>query len=125
LGIDFDGSSAISVQESAERLLDMGVRNVILKRGDKGVYMAGKDVEPAFIDAVAVQAVDTTGAGDAFNGAFAFAFAHKGMAPREAAEFACAVAALSVTRAGAQTAMPTIAECEAFMALRKQMPGLG
>jgi len=124
LGIDSDGSSAISVQESAERLLDLGVRNVILKRGGKGVYMAGKDVDPVFIDAVAVQAVDTTGAGDAFNGAFAFAFAHKGMAPREAAEFACSVAALSVTRAGAQTAMPTIAECEAFMASRKQMPGL-
>jgi ribokinase len=125
LGIGPEGLSAISVQESAERLLDLGVRNVILKRGNKGVYMVGKDVEPAFIDTVAVQAVDTTAAGDAFNGAFAFAFAHKGMAPREAAEFACAAAALSVTRAGAQTSMPTIAECEAFMALRKQMPALG
>jgi ribokinase len=79
--------------------------------------MVGKDVEPAFIDAVAVQAVvDTTGAGDAFNGAFALALAHKGMTPQEAARFACAVAALSVTRAGAQTSMPTISECEAFMA---------
>jgi ribokinase len=117
LGIDSEGLSAISVQESADRLLNLGVRNVILKRGDKGVYMVGKDVEPAFIDAVAVQAVvDTTGAGDAFNGAFALALAHKGMTPQEAARFACAVAALSVTRAGAQTSMPTISECEAFMA---------
>ena len=117
LGIDSEGLSAISVQESADRLLNLGVRNVILKRGDKGVYMVGKDVEPAFIDAVAVQAVvDTTGAGDAFNGAFAFALAHKGMTPQEAARFACAVAALSVTRAGAQTSMPTISECEDFMA---------
>ena len=116
LGMDPGNGSAIAAPETADRLLNLGVRNVILKRGDKGVFMAGKDVEPTFIDAVPVQAVDTTGAGDAFNGAFAFAFAHKGMAPQDAAKFACAFAALSVTRAGAQTSMPTISELEAFTA---------
>ena len=77
--------------------------------------MAGEDTESTYVDAFPVHAVDTTAAGDAFNGAFAFALADCGMAPRDAAEFACGVAALSVTRPGAQTSMPTISECETFL----------
>ena len=115
LGLDPDRASSLTSQEVAARLLDMGVRNVILKLGSQGVYMAGQEIEPAAIGACEVEAVDTTGAGDAFNGAFAFALVHARMTARDAAEFACGAAALSVTRAGAQTSMPTLRECETFL----------
>jgi ribokinase len=107
---------ACSAPECADRLLGIGIRNVILKLGARGVYMAGEDVESAYVDGFPVDVVDSTAAGDAFNGAFAFALIQNGMAPKEAAEFACAVAALSVTRSGAQTSMPNLCECEAFIA---------
>jgi ribokinase len=109
------GDSNLSAPESAQKLLNLGVRNVILKLGARGVYLAGKDVAATFVDAYPVNAVDTTAAGDAFNGAFAYALTQNAMAPHEAAGFACAVAALSVTRSGAQTSMPSLAESEAFL----------
>jgi len=112
-----------AASESADRLLKLGVRNVILKMGADGVYLAGADVEWTHIPAFPVNAVDTTAAGDAFNGAFAFALGCRKMDPVRAAEFACAVAALSVTRAGAQTSMPKLDEVEAF--LSEQAEGAG
>lgn len=115
LGISADGGSTRSVAESAAHMLDMGVRNVILKLGALGVYLAGKDIQPAAVPSCEVDAVDTTGAGDCFNGAFAFALVHRGLDPKAAAAFACAAAALSTTRAGAQASMPTLEECEAFL----------
>jgi ribokinase len=65
-----------------------------------------------------VQAVDTVGAGDCFNGAFAVALL-EGNDPFAAARFAAAAAAISVTRAGAQASMPTRAEVDAFLAAHK------
>jgi ribokinase len=67
-----------------------------------------------FVPAYKVAAVDTTAAGDAFNGAFAVGLM-KGQSPREAAAFACAVAGISVTRHGAQPSMPTLAEVGRFL----------
>jgi ribokinase len=58
--------------------------------------------------------VETTGAGDAFNGGFAVAIA-RGATPAEAARFGCAVAGISVTRAGTAPSMPTLAEVEALL----------
>lgn len=100
-------ASAAPLEESvaAQRLLSLGPRNVVLKLGARGVYLAGADIEGTFVPAPAVKAVDTTAAGDAFNGAFACALA-EGMAPVAAAQFACRVAAVSVTRPGAQASMP-------------------
>jgi len=115
----FPGLQPCSPPEAANRLLELGVRNVILKLGARGVYLAGADVESTHVDAFHVHVVDTTAAGDAFNGAFAFALSERKLAPRDAAQFACAVAALSVTRAGAQTSMPDLAECEAFLQREK------
>jgi len=115
LGLNPDGVSSHSAPEAAARLLDMGSRSVILKLGAQGVYLAGQEVEPAAIEACEVEVVDSTGAGDAFNGAFAFAMVHRGMEVHEAAAFACGAAALSVTRAGAQASMPTLEECELFL----------
>ena len=62
-----------------------------------------------------VKAVDTTGAGDTYCGSICVALS-EGKSLKEAAEFASAVSALSVTKMGAQTAIPTRAEAEAFIA---------
>ncbi|HWA95702.1 MAG TPA: ribokinase [Terracidiphilus sp.] len=102
--------------ESADRLLELGVRNVILKLGSGGVYLAGQDVEHTHVPAFQVPAIDTTAAGDTFNGAFAYALAERHFSPREAATFACAAAAISVTRRGAQDSMPTLIEVDSFLA---------
>jgi ribokinase len=103
-----------SVEAIADRILSLGCRNVVLKLGAKGVYLAGGDTPRLSVKGFKVKPVDTTAAGDAFNGAFAVAIV-RGNSPAEAARFACAVAAISVTRAGAQPSMPTNKEVEAFL----------
>ena len=75
----------------------------------------GDHVEATRVPAPRVQAIDTTAAGDAFNGGFAYALAELGYDPVRAARFACAVAATSVTREGAQPSMPTRAEVEELL----------
>jgi ribokinase len=67
------------------------------------------------VPAFTVNAIDTTAAGDCFNGAFAVALT-RGKPPAEAARYGAAAAAISVTRAGAQPSLPTSAEVEAFLA---------
>ena len=62
-----------------------------------------------------MNAVDTTAAGDCFNAAFAVALT-RGNPPADAARYAAAAAAISVTRAGAQPSLPSSAEVEAFLA---------
>lgn len=99
------GGTSDSVTEAAARLLDLGPRNVVLKLGSKGAYLAGRDVVPQQISGFAVQAVDTTAAGDVFNAAFAVALS-EGQDPASAARFASAAAAISVTRRGAQLSVP-------------------
>jgi ribokinase len=108
--------------ESEEELLETidclrvrGARNILLKLGGRGAYMATHDGLRLQIPAYPVGAVDTTAAGDAFNGAFGVALA-RGADPEEAANFAAAVAAISVTRRGAQSSMPTQDEVERFLA---------
>jgi ribokinase len=98
---------------AADKLLSLGVTNVILKLGEKGVFVATPTTQfqaPAF----PVQAVDTTAAGDAFNGAFATALM-QGQDTEESARYACAVAAISVTRRGAQPSMPSRNEVARFL----------
>jgi ribokinase len=101
---------------AAEKLLAMGPRNVALKLGSQGVFLAGSDCKPQHIPGFSVKAIDTTAAGDCFNAAFAVALTG-GKQPAEAARYAAAAAAISVTRAGAQPSLPTAAEVEAFLRL--------
>jgi ribokinase len=101
--------------EIAGELLRKGVRGVVLKMGAEGVSLSNGEGPLQSIPAYAVQAVDTTAAGDAFNGGFAVGLA-KEMSPMESARFASAVAAISVTRRGAQSSMPTLQEVEQFLA---------
>jgi ribokinase len=99
---------------AADELRARGARNVVLKLGDKGAYVATADGQRAHIPAFPVRPVDTTAAGDAFNGAFAVALL-QGKAVTESARYACAVAAISVTRAGAQPSMPSRSEVQKFL----------
>lgn len=85
---------------------------VVLTRGGEGAWYR-EDGEPAHQPGFAVDVVDTTGAGDTFNGALAV-FLHEGLP--QAVRKACAAAALSVTRLGAQGGMPTLDELNAWLA---------
>ncbi len=96
----------------ARQLLQAGARAVVLKLGAAGC-LAADGTTTTRIDAPKVDAVDSTAAGDAFNGALAVA-SSEGASLVEACKFAVQAAAISVTRYGAQPAMPTRAELEAF-----------
>jgi ribokinase len=102
-------------EEGAKRLLARGLRGVVLKRSGEGAYVAVAGGKAAWVKPFPVQAIDTVGAGDCFNGAFAVALL-EGNDPWTAARFASAAAAISVTRRGAQASMPSRAEVDAFLA---------
>jgi ribokinase len=106
--------SEVEMREVSEYFLGLGPQNVLLKLGERGAYMATHDGTRTFIPAFPVRAIDTTAAGDAFNGAFAVALV-RGSLPADAARFASAVAAISVTRHGALPSMPTQSEVNFFL----------
>lgn len=93
----------------AARLLERGVKHVLVKRGARGAMLWSADGTSREVPAFPVTPVDTTAAGDAFNGALAVALA-EGRPLDEALRFAAAAAAVSVTRPGAQPSMPTRTE---------------
>lgn len=102
-----------SARAAACELLECGVKAVILTMGAKGFLLSdGRKAE--FVPAIKVNAVDATAAGDAFTGALAVGLA-QGKALFDAALFANYVAALSVTKMGAQSSMPTRREVESFI----------
>ncbi|QDD64729.1 ribokinase [Herbaspirillum seropedicae] len=90
----------------ARKLHELGARNVVVTLGEKGVYGSFADGQQRHLPARKVQAVDTTAAGDTFIGGFIGAIA-QGRDQFEAIAYAQAAAALSVTRVGAQTSIPT------------------
>jgi ribokinase len=98
----------------AELLLHRGLKNVLLKLGSRGCLIAQGTLAKERVPAFSVNAADTTGAGDAFNAGFAVALM-RGSAVVRSAVFASAVAAISVTRPGAQTSMPTGIEVGDFL----------
>lgn len=106
------------VPEAAEALLKMGVENVILKLGSRGAFLATRSGIRAMVPAIDVRAVDSTAAGDAFNGGMASGLM-QGMGLQEAVRFGVAVAAVSVTRPGAQPSMPSAAEVAELLENRK------
>lgn len=110
-GIDI--RSAEDAKEAAKKILAMGVKNVIITLGVNGAYYTDGYHEIQ-IGGIKVKAVETTGAGDAFNGGFATAIG-EGMDVETALKFANCTAALSVTRLGAASSMPERVEIDAFM----------
>jgi ribokinase len=106
----------VSVDEAraiAAELQSRGVRQVIIKLGAKGCLLLEAGTA-THVPAPMVKAVDTTGAGDIFNAAFAVACS-EGAARLDACQFAVHAAALSVTRMGCQASVPTRAELEAYL----------
>jgi ribokinase len=98
----------------ARSLQSAGARHVILKLGSRGAYVLGEGGKGEFIPAFKVKAVDSTAAGDAFNGGLAVALM-QGRNLYDAAAYASAVAALSVTKMGAQPSLPGGDEVEKFL----------
>ena len=97
--------SNIEVAKKASRIIyEKGVKNVIITMGNLGAVVC-QDGEIHLIPAPQVEAVDTTAAGDVFNGALAVALS-EGETLVNAVEFACMVAAVSVTKMGAQSSIP-------------------
>jgi len=105
-----------SAAEAADHLHGKGVETVLITLGSKGAYVSNKG-RGALVPGYAVAAVDTTAAGDTFNGALMAALQEEKDLP-EAIAFAHAAAALSVMRLGAQTSIPTRTETDEFY--RKQ-----
>ncbi len=103
-------------EAAADALLAKGVGAVVVTLGERGALLREKGgrstLQPVF---GAGPVVETTGAGDAFNGGFAVALA-EGRTPAEAIRFGCAVASISVTRPGTAPSMPARAEVEALLA---------
>jgi ribokinase len=107
-------TSIADAERAADALLAFGVRNVIITLGAQGAFLKNAATSrhiPAY-DAGPV--VETTGAGDAFNGGLAVALA-EGADMLQAVRFGCAVAGLSVTRPGTAPSMPMRAEVDALM----------
>ena len=115
-GITVNGPEAAT--EAAQRLLARGVRRAIVTLGAQGALFCD-GTSALHFPAFPVQAVDTTGAGDAFNGGLAVGLAARG-SWEEAIPLANAAAALACTKRGAQTSLPTRAEVEAFLRQRKR-----
>lgn len=102
----------------AEMLLERGPQNVIIKMGAQGCLVATREGERLNVPSFRVQAVDSTAAGDAFNAGLAVSLL-AGKSLLEAARYASAVAAISVTRRGAQPSMPKAAEVARFLKAQK------
>ena len=101
-------------EEAARALVARGVETVILTLGSRGAYVF-ESGSGEMVSGFKVDAVDTTAAGDVFNGSLAVGLA-EGMPLAGAVRFANAAAALSVTRLGAQPSAPTRSEIETFLA---------
>ncbi len=99
-------TSEKEAKQAADKLLNLGIKKIIITLGEKGLfYSNGK--EETYLKASAVKAIDTTGAGDAFNGGLAFGLS-KQKPIKECLELANKVAGISTTKLGAGDAMPFI-----------------
>jgi len=112
------GIPVVTIEDAtnaAKALLNMGVGTAIITLGENGVLFHDGNMTqhiPAFN---AGPVVETTGAGDAFNGGFATALA-RGDSPIDAVRFGCATAAISVTRPGTAPSMPDLDEVLTLLA---------
>jgi ribokinase len=112
LGLPAD--AAVAPAELGAQLLARGVGAVAMTCGRDGAWLFERGRAPCHVAPFAVQAVDTVGAGDAFNAGLAMALAEGATLP-DAARFASATAALATTRQGAAPAMPRRAEVAALL----------
>jgi ribokinase len=99
-----------SAEEAGELLREMGVDKVVITLGEAGAFVSTSE-RCEMISGAKVEAVDTTAAGDAFNGALATSLA-EGASLEDSVRFANRVAAISVTRFGAQPSLPHRSEVD-------------
>lgn len=105
------------IKEAGEKLLNLGVKDLIVTLGSKGSLHLNREV-CEFHSAYKVKAIDTTAAGDSFIGGLVREL--KGNNLSEAIEFATKVSAIAVTKKGAQTSIPTIEEVENFKGVKNE-----
>jgi ribokinase len=91
-------------KQAADKLIKLGIKKVIITLGEKGLFYSD-GIEEMFFQACIVKAIDTTGAGDAFNGGLAFGLS-KEKSIKECLKLANKVAGISTTKLGAGDAMP-------------------
>lgn len=104
--LSIDGND--SMLEAANKLKSFGVKNIIITLGSEGAYLLTENFS-GLIPATKVKAIDTTGAGDVFNGALAAALTN-GKDWESSVRFASDAAAISVTKIGAQDSAPNLQE---------------
>ena len=92
-----------------------GLKNVIITLGEKGAYVSTEGRQE-FLKPISVDALDTTGAGDAFNGGFAAGLS-QGKDILQACKYAMVVAGLSVTKIGSSISMPTLKEINTYLGI--------
>ncbi|WP_087113222.1 ribokinase [Parendozoicomonas haliclonae] len=112
---DFDSAS-----QAADLLHGKGIQTVLITMGSSGAFLSQKieaTVQRELISGFKVQPVDTTAAGDTFNGGFLVALS-EGLSANEAIRFANACGALSVMKHGAQTSIPLRSDVDAFLSER-------
>jgi len=102
------------IKDAGKEFLSKGIKNIIITLGSKGSYFANKD-ESFFLEPLKLKSevIDTTGAGDAFNGALSVALANN-FNYNSSLQFATKVAGISTTRLGAAKSMPTQKEIEEY-----------
>jgi ribokinase len=110
VGAAGDRIALADAYDVARKLFALGPRQVILKLGAQGAFLADGERSRHF-PARLVEAKDTTAAGDCFNGALATGLA-EGLTLDAAIEFANVSASIAITRVGAQASLPTRAEVE-------------
>lgn len=113
-GVDENYVSDLAISDVADILREKGVGNVIITMGADGSLLAAES-DFCIQDAFPVEAVDTTGASDAFVGAFCVGLA-QGWPPRRALQFASAAAGLACTKPGSMSSLPDRSEVEALLA---------
>ena len=121
---DMDVTDRPSAERAAISLLERGVKNVIVTLGSRGALLVTGELV-AHVDTFKVDVVDTTAAGDAFIGGFAYkllesasllaATQTRATALQSAVRYACACGALATTKFGAQPSLPTKEEVERFI----------
>lgn len=116
---DISVTSAEEAARAALWLRDRGARIAIVKRGEHGVVVASGNGAPRVFPSFAVNAVDSTAAGDAFAGALGTALAEN-QALEEAIVFACAAGAIAASRPGAQPSMPSREDVKSMLRRRNQ-----
>ncbi len=108
-------ASVADAERAADALLALGARNVVITLGERGALVKNAELCRHVPAQDAGPVVETTGAGDAFNGGLAIALA-EGLDLVAATRLGCAVAAISVTRYGTAPAMPSRAEVDRLLA---------